>query len=82
MKSTLCLVLSHGIHSEQQFLMVGMESEVEERNQNLWEGGLNWVLGFKKYACLLENWFRSETATNGIIRGENDRLAAIDIKYL
>ena len=60
--SILCLVLSHGVHLEQQFSMVGLESEVEKMvYQNVWEGGLNWVLGFKKYACLLENQFHSET---------------------
>ena len=41
---------------------MGSPSEVEEMvHQNLWEGGLNWVLGFKKYACLLEKWFHTDT---------------------
>lgn len=44
--------------------MVGLESEVDEMvYQNLWEGGLNWALGFKKYAFLFENQCHSDTLT-------------------
>lgn len=39
-----------------------MEKEPEEMvHQNLWEGGLDRVLRFKKYACLFENQFHSVT---------------------
>lgn len=60
--SVLCLALSAGIQLKWQFSTLGMEKELEEMvHQNLWEGGLDWVLGFKKQACLLENQFHSET---------------------
>lgn len=63
---------------------MGSPSEVEEMvDQNLWEGGLNWVLGFKK-TCLptweVILWWNS--VTNGIMLGESDGLEAIDLKYL